>query len=337
MAALLGVLGATAVWAAVALLARRGSRRRAHADEQEHTGEQARRREQAEALAGRLRTSEARRAALMESSLDALLLVDGLGRVTELNAAGRALFGCDDRGPLTLTSLFARELPFETSRFGIAAHAFETTARRPNRSEFPVEVRVAPVRDPHVHGLHALAVRDLSARRRFESSMGSMSFEDPLTHLYNSFGFMMMATQQLKNAARSGHTVVVVTVDGEDLERIRGDFGRANRDRALVELATALRSSFRETDVVGRLADGQFAVLATETVVNGVDRALERFSMRLATRNADGDLPWRLGASLGWWRTEATQGITLADLLGRINERLPVHHRRTPLPHLSRP
>jgi diguanylate cyclase (GGDEF)-like protein len=261
----------------------------------------------------------------------AALIAGWRGRAKR-RAMARALFGCDAQGRVTLTSLFASELPIETARFGGAASEFETFARRPNRARFPVEVRVAPVRDPHVPGLHAIAVRDLTARRRFEQSLGALRFEDELTHAYTSTGFLMMATQQLKTAIRNAHGVVVLSVELDGLEEIRERFGPASRDRALIELAAELRGCFRETDVIGRLGDGQFAILATETTPHGVDRALERFSQRLANRNAEGDLPWALGASLGWWRVDPVQGLKLGDLLSRIHERIPEHRAHAPGP-----
>jgi diguanylate cyclase (GGDEF)-like protein/PAS domain S-box-containing protein len=330
--ALAGALAMLAAGAALALLAGWRGRAKRRADARARAAEiDALQREQA-GLAERLRLSEARLAAILEASLDPVLMIDGLGGVKDLSASARALFGCDERGRVTLTSLFAGELPIETARFGAAASEFETVARRPNRARFPVEVRVAPVRDPHVPGLHAIAVRDLTARRRFEQSLGALRFEDELTHAYTSTGFLMMATQQLKTAIRNAQSVVVLNVELDGLEEIRERFGPASRDRALVELATELRASFRETDVIGRLGDGQFAILATETTPHGVDRALERFSRRLANRNAEGDLPWALGASLGWWRVDPVQGLTLGDLLSRIHERLPEHRGHAPGP-----
>ena len=277
----------------------------------------------------RLRLSEARKSAVLEASFDGILLLDGLGTVLECNAAARALFGCDGRRCVHhgLSDLFPRELPFDSARFNRPAEAFETSGRRLDGSEFPVEMSIAPIRDRAAHGLFVATVRDMTARKRLERSLENLSFQDELTGVYNRRGFLMFAAQQMKVAARNENTVVLVSVDFDGLKRVNDHFGHANGDRALVELADALRASFRETDVIGRLGGDEFLVLAPETDHVGAEQALERLAKRLASRNASGDLPWTLSASVGWLRTDPAQGVSLGELLARVDGRMYAHKR----------
>jgi diguanylate cyclase (GGDEF)-like protein/PAS domain S-box-containing protein len=278
----------------------------------------------------RLRLSEARKSAVLEASFDGILVLDGLGAVQECNAAARALFGCDGRRCVhhRLSELFPAELPFDSSRFNRPAEVFETTGRRLDASEFPAEMSIAPIRDRAAHGLFVATVRDITARKQLERSLESLSFRDDLTGTYNRRGFLMFASQQLKIAARNDQSVLIVSVDMDGLKGINDHFGHANGDRALIELARALTASFRETDVIGRLGGDEFVVLATESEQRGAEQALERFAMRLANRNARGDLPWTLSASMGWLRAEPGQNVTLSDLLARVDERMYAHKRR---------
>jgi diguanylate cyclase (GGDEF)-like protein/PAS domain S-box-containing protein len=282
----------------------------------------------------RARLGEARTSAVLDASFDGVFVLDGLGAVLECNAAARALFGCDGRRCVhhRLSDLFPGELPFDSTRFNRPAEAFETTGRRLDRSEFPAEMSIAPIRDRAAHGLFVAAVRDVSARRQLERSLEGLSLRDELTGAYNRRGFLMFATQQLKLAARNGQAVLLLSADLDGLGAINEHFGRANGDRALIELSRALAASFSDTDVIGRLGGDEFVVLATESERGGPEQALERFTMRISNRNAEGDLPWTLGASMGWLRTEPAQGATLGELLARVDERMIAHPRRTPGP-----
>ncbi len=282
----------------------------------------------------RLRLSEARKSAVLEASFDGILVLDARGRVLECNAAARALFGfergeCECR---SLAELFPAELPFDPTRFNRPAEVYEASARRRDGREFTVELSIAPIRDPEAHGLFVATVRDITARKQLERSLEGLSFTDELTHTYNRRGFLMFASQQLRMAARSGQSVVLVSVDLDGLKRINDAFGHPNGDRALIELADALRASFRDIDVIGRLGGDEFVVLATETEGEGAERALERFTTRLANRNAVGDLPWRLSASIGWLRADpSAEGASLGEMLARADERMYAQKNANPV------
>jgi diguanylate cyclase (GGDEF)-like protein/PAS domain S-box-containing protein len=278
----------------------------------------------------RLRASEARKSAVLEASLDGIVLLDGDGRMMECNASARRMFGCDGRHCVHhhLKEMFREPLPFDSVNYSRSSDVFETSCRRLDSTELPVEISIAPIRDASTTGLYAATVRDITERKLWQQSLEKLSFMDELTGLYNRRGFLMFAAHQLKLAARSGQTVVLVGVDMDGLKTINDCFGHANGDRALIELAQALRSSFRDSDIIGRLGGDEFVVLATEQQEEGAEQALERFTMRMAGRNNEGDLPWHLSASVGWVRTQPTDPEDLGELLARVDERMYEHKRR---------
>jgi diguanylate cyclase (GGDEF)-like protein/PAS domain S-box-containing protein len=279
----------------------------------------------------RLRSSEARKSAVLEASLDGIVLLDESGRMVECNGAARRLFGCDGRRCVhhRLTDLFPESLPFDSARFNRPSEVFETSCRRLDQTVFPTEVSIAPIRDVAAFGYFAVTVRDITERKVWERSLETLSYVDELTGLYNRRGFLMFAEHQLKLAARNDQPVVLVGVDVDGLKAINDTFGHPNGDRALVELAKALRSSFRDSDVIGRIGGDEFVVLATESQEAGADQAVERFAMRMAGRNSAGDLPWQLAASVGWVRAHSQEARDLGQLLARVDERMYEQKRRS--------
>ena len=288
-----------------------------------------RRRNEQARVEGELRVSEARKSAVLEASFDGILQLDGHGQVLECNAAARRMFGC--RLPRCvhhrLTDLFPDAPSFDSPPLRGPGELLETQCARADRSRFPVELSISPVRDAAAAGLFVATVRDITDRKRWEHSLVTLSYMDSLTGLHNRRGFLMFAAQQLKLASRNDRPVVLVGVDLDGLKQINDTWGHANGDRALVELARVLRTSFRESDVIGRIGGDEFVVLATESNAEGAEQALGRLSMRLAGRNGEGDLPWRLSASVGWVRTVPREVGDLETLLEEVDARMYLEKR----------
>jgi diguanylate cyclase (GGDEF)-like protein/PAS domain S-box-containing protein len=271
-----------------------------------------------------LRASEAHKSAVLESSLDGILVLDGTGRALECNAAARRLFGCEGRHCVhhRIGQLFADYPPPAGLAGQSAATPVEATAQRMDGSRFPAEVAVAPIRDPAGWGQFVATVRDLTERKRWERSIEALTFVDDLTGLYNRRGFSMFALQQIRLAARTGQNLVLVSVDLDGLKRINDSFGHNEGDRAIHELAVILRRGFRETDVIARFGGDEFVVLATENEGLGAESTLERLAERMSLRNRRGDLPWTLSASFGWTRIDPRNAPPLQELLAIADARM---------------
>jgi len=278
-------------------------------------------RERAEA---RLRASEAHKSAVLEASLDGLMVLDRDGVVLEWNAAARRLFGSRSRGgaPLRADRFFpglALPLPEDENA---PAERFETTGRRLDGSQFPVEVGLTRIRGRAGGGQYVATVRDLTDRKRWERSIEALTFVDDLTGLFNRRGFSMFASQQVRLAARTGQHVVLVSLDVDGLKAINDGFGHAEGDRAILEMAVLLRRSFRESDVVARFGGDEFVVLATETETRGAESALDRLARLISLRNAEDGQPWRLDASFGWTRVDPRSAPPLGELLAEADARM---------------
>jgi diguanylate cyclase (GGDEF)-like protein/PAS domain S-box-containing protein len=272
----------------------------------------------------RLLASEAHKSAVLEASLDGLLVLDRDGVVLQWNAAARRLFGYHGRGSAPrLANHFFPGLALATAGAeGALARPIETIGRRLDGSEFPVEVGVTRIGDHLSSGQLVITVRDLTDRKRWERSIEALTLVDDLTGLYNRRGFTMFAAQQIRLAARTGQHVVIVSVDVDGLKAINDAFGHAEGDRAIVETAALLRRCFREADVIARFGGDEFVVLATETETHGAELALERLAESMALRNAAGGQAWPLGASFGWERVDPRTAPPLSDLLELADARM---------------
>lgn len=168
-------------------------------------------------------------------------------------------------------------------------------------------------------GMLARAVRHALERHRLVSALRSLSVIDDLTGLYNRRGFVDLGEQHLKLARRSGRGMTLVYGDLDRFKEINDVLGHAVGDRALKKMTELLRSSFRRSDIVGRLGGDEFGVLALE--VSGEDEGMlvRRIRRRIEAFNVRESEPFSLSLSLGMARFERDTGGGLEDLMARAD------------------
>jgi two-component system cell cycle sensor histidine kinase/response regulator CckA len=130
-----------------------------------------------------LRQSEARKGAILDTALDAILTIDHLGKVTEFNRAAEKMFGYSRAEAMgrEMAELIIPENLRERHRAGLeqtvrtgesrmANRRLEMTAMRRDGTEFPVEIIITRIPLPGA-AVFTGYVRDLSERRKAEEAL----------------------------------------------------------------------------------------------------------------------------------------------------------------------
>ena len=129
-----------------------------------------------------LRRSESRKAAVLETALDAIVSIDQDGKVIEWNPAAERIFGYTRELALgrDMAELVVPRATHEPPRKGLArylqngrgrllGHRTEMMALRANGAEFPVEITITRIPgDPMVY---TSFIRDITERRRTEEAL----------------------------------------------------------------------------------------------------------------------------------------------------------------------
>jgi two-component system cell cycle sensor histidine kinase/response regulator CckA len=132
---------------------------------------------------GELRASEARKAAILETALDAVITMDPEGRIVEFNRAAEEMFGyeraevtgrtvADTIVPRSLREAHHRGLAryLVTGEASVIGKRVELVGRRADGSEFPVELSVTTVQLDR-RRLFTAYLRDITSRRQAEDAL----------------------------------------------------------------------------------------------------------------------------------------------------------------------
>jgi len=159
---------------------------------------------------------------------------------------------------------------------------------------------------------------DITERKRAEKKLGhalrelrasnekleSLSLTDDLTGLNNRRGFFTLGHQQMKIAKRLRKDVFLLYLDVDQLKQTNDTFGHPAGDRLLAAVATILKETLRESDIVARIGGDEFAVLAMRSKPGGEKALLGRLEEKVRSHNLGS--PKRLQLSL-------SQGLVFFD------------------------
>jgi diguanylate cyclase (GGDEF)-like protein/PAS domain S-box-containing protein len=103
---------------------------------------------------------------------------------------------------------------------------------------------------------------DVAARQELEELLRTASHRDELTGLYSRRGFFMMVEHERRRARRLGAPAMLVYADLDGLQAVNDRLGHGAGDALLLAVADALRTTFRDSDVLARLGGDEFVALA---------------------------------------------------------------------------
>ena len=226
---------------------------------------------------------------LLDSTRDALVLVDRAGYITHVNHRAEAMFGygsgaaagkevellLPERIRERHRSLLLTYLRQPRVRHLSGGHLI---GRRRDGTEFPVEITLSPIGSGY-DVIIAVTVVD-PTELQGEAAVAYAATHDSLTGLANRSLLMDRMEQALERANRNGDQVAVFFLDLDDFKMINDTRGHSVGDQLLNEVADRLRSSVRAHDTLARFGGDEFVVMAEGFTHPGEPELLAR---RLAT------------------------------------------------------
>jgi diguanylate cyclase (GGDEF)-like protein/PAS domain S-box-containing protein len=165
-------------------------------------------------------------------------------------------------------------------------------------------------------------------RERHAEAVRSLSLTDELTGLNNRRGFLALAQAQLRLAARHDRHACLLFLDMDGLKQINDQLGHEAGDAALADVATILRATFRDSDILGRLGGDEFVALLTDTTPAEQGLALSRLQEAVTLHNVTQRRSYVLALSVGVTSFDPQAPVDIESLLSRADGLMYEQKRR---------
>jgi diguanylate cyclase (GGDEF)-like protein/PAS domain S-box-containing protein len=248
-----------------------------------------------------LRQSDAWLNALLTSITDyALVALDSQGRICDWNAGVQRVTGFSDAvikqpysifyppGAITAEHLHDRLREADDNGWSLD----EGSRVRADGSQFWGSSLIAPLPAPEQapgagagQPAYCLVLRDISDKRAASEERRKEAFSDHLTGLANRRAFFEAAELELGRNRHLPRPTSLIVIDADRFNAINDSFGHAAGDAVLRHLSIALKSTFREVDVVARIGGEEFAVMLPSTSLDGAAAVAERLCLQVASQS----------------------------------------------------
>lgn len=173
-------------------------------------------------------------------------------------------------------------------------------------------------------------VRDRTADlERANDAILHLSHTDDLTGVTNRRGFYLLAEPALRAARRDGLDCTLGFIDADGLKLVNDTLGHIAGDALLADLATVLRATLDESDILARMGGDEFCVLTTGSESDPV--ALKaRMAAAIAKFNGSADRSYLVSASIGLVRVPFAVDRSLDEWMASADELMYADKRARP-------
>jgi len=281
-----------------------------------------------------LRESETRLMGIMESTQDAIIMMDHKGSISFWNPAAAKILGYRNEEAIgqNLHELLAPEryhesfraaLPefLKTGRGNAVGRTIELSARHKNGHEITVALTLSAVLVREKW--HAVGIlRDVTQWKKMEKDLIRLASTDSLTGLLNRRVFVEKLSDEVVRCQRYNKSVVVMLLDLDHFKRINDSYGHASGDMVLCSFAGMIMETIRETDVAGRVGGEEFGIFLPETTIETAKPLVWRIlknTRESVFANEAGDI--HLTVSIGYTCFHADETRT-DEILARADQAL---------------
>jgi diguanylate cyclase (GGDEF)-like protein/PAS domain S-box-containing protein len=259
-------------------------------------------------------------------------LVTPQGRWREVNEALCNLFGYTrdemvERALFELTHPVAASndrIPLDPMSVHVGRYQMDRRCIHRSGREFWVQLSASPVAGEGGEPIYYIVqMQDLTTRKSEEERLRTLSLEDELTGLYNRRAFLAMAGEQFKLARRQDRALVLLFADIDRMKWINDTFGHLEGDRAIRRVASVLKNTFRESDLVARMGGDEFAILAADVPENDLSILIQRLTEQIERVNSDdAKHAYPLSISLGSALFDAAGTTSIEEMIALADARM---------------
>jgi diguanylate cyclase (GGDEF)-like protein/PAS domain S-box-containing protein len=215
---------------------------------------------------------------LLTGMSEAILVVDGDGRIERVNAAATAMLDYDTEALLGM-SIDSIMLDAEDQQPGADAvsRPREGVFRRRDGTDTCVSYTVSAIRNDRGPG-HSLlyAAQNIDDRKKVEQRIRYLARTDALTKIANRMQFQHLLQQSIARAKRGRQYLGLLYLDVDRFKDINDTFGHAAGDTSLEVFSRRITDVMPEGAIPGRLAGDEFSILLSPC--DNLEKVIEQAS-----------------------------------------------------------
>ncbi|PWF47987.1 GGDEF domain-containing protein [Massilia glaciei] len=140
---------------------------------------------------------------------------------------------------------------------------------------------IMKLRDKVKEKNHELGARNKDLEHALHR-ISELAIRDELTGVHNRRHLMQMLALEKQRSDRSGRYFSICILDVDFFKKVNDTLGHAAGDAVLREIARAASETTRQTDIFGRYGGEEFALVVSETGIDGALVIAERARARIA-------------------------------------------------------
>ncbi|HWQ46526.1 MAG TPA: diguanylate cyclase [Longilinea sp.] len=204
------------------------------------------------------------RSALVEQSLDGMVVVNVDDVIVDINPRAEAVF--NSRQKQLIGSKIEQFLPFWKQMVtNPPGQVIETQFANLDQDRF-FEVRLSPLNSEMNSPIAWLvSLNDVTTHRQLMKELEISATTDSLTGLYNRRHFFIIMEKESQLALQKKQSLSLAVLDIDNLKNINDQFGHHTGDMVLQEVGEHIRNCLHASDVVARFGGDEFVVLMPHT------------------------------------------------------------------------
>jgi diguanylate cyclase (GGDEF)-like protein len=127
-------------------------------------------------------------------------------------------------------------------------------------------------------------IRDVTEERKIQEKLKYLATTDALSGLNNRAEFMKLAQREFNRAKRDNKTLSVLIMDLDNFKTVNDTFGHGAGDKVIREMGSIINTSFRKTDIPGRIGGEEFAVVLMDASLEEAKKRAEWFRESIANK-----------------------------------------------------
>ena len=201
---------------------------------------------------------------------EAILITDDKERIVKVNEAFTRITGYTEveimgQTPRILKSGQHDKAFYQSMWTALLEHDYwqgELWNRRKNGDIYAESITITTIRDARGRTTHYIAnFNDITTHKAAQQQIQELAYYDPLTHLANRRLLDETLDQAIAHSLKERYFGALLFIDLDRFKELNDTYGHDAGDMLLIQTASRLKESIRESDMVARLGGDEFIVL----------------------------------------------------------------------------